>query len=204
MRNIKFQTGEYYHIYNRGVDKRNLFMDKNDYLRFLKNMKNFNETETRSLIPETGSQLTPKLVEFICYCLNPNHYHFLLEQLVDKGIEKFMHKLGVGYVMYFNQKYNRSGYLFEGRYKSIHIQDDFYFFWLSGYINGNSEIHKIAEAKKYQLSSYLEYLGKTNNQICNSKKILNRFKNIKEYQNFVQVVIKEAKTRKKIDKYILE
>ncbi len=211
MRNIKFQTGEYYHIYNRGVNKRDIFLDKNDYLRFLRNIRDFNNEstdsqrdyekrriiETESRVPETRSQFMPKLVEFVCYCLNPNHYHFLLRQLVDKGMEKFMHKLGIGYVMYFNQKYDRSGPLFEGRYKARYVENNSDFIWLSSYINGNPEIHSIAKAKGHPWSSYLDYLGKTDNPICNKKEVLSQFESINEYQNFVNTVIQEVVSNRK-------
>jgi len=216
MRKIKFQTGEYYHIYNRGVDKRDVFMDEDDYLRFLKDIEDFNNNLTDSqrghvksegflkLKTESRAFETRSLVEFVCYCLNLNHFHFLLKQLVDRGIEKFMHKLGVGYAMYFNQKYNRSGSLFEGKYKAVQVQDNS---WLSAYINGNPEIHQIAfpsvkttenkKAENYSWSSYPYYLNKRKEDICNKRNILKEFKNIVEYKNFVQIVIQEEKAKKK-------
>ena len=206
MRNIKFQIGEYYHIYNRGTDKREIFMDKSDYLRFIRNMEIFSETESlsRDLVAEKGERLK-KQVKFICYCLNPNHYHFLLKQSENKGIEKFMHRLGVGYSTYFNKKYNRSGVLFQGPYKAIHIKENSYFIWLSAYINGNSEIHKIFKAENYQWSSYMEYLERRNSNICNKNNILDQFKNINEYKDFVDLVIQERKEgRAERKKYILE
>jgi len=86
----------YYHIYNRGTDKRKIFLEKWDYVRFL------NE---------------PKLVDIICYCLNSNHYHLLVKQTTKNGISKFMHKLSLGYTSYFNDKYRRIGSLFQGKYK---------------------------------------------------------------------------------------
>jgi len=164
MRKFEFQTGEFYHIYNRGVDKREVFLDKWDYVRFLKSLREFNNDsiyeqrvyarnrELMGLSPE-ASGLSP-LVEFITYCLNPNHFHFLLKQLRDNGIRIFMHKLGTGYTCYFNQKYNRSGSLFQGPFKAIHIKSDSYLLWLSGYINGNAEIHKIAKAENWVWGSY--------------------------------------------------
>lgn len=78
----------------------------------------------------------------MCYCFNPNHYHFILTPLVDNGIEKFMHKLGSGFTRYFNGKYDRTGVLFQGPFKAIHIDSDEYLMYLSGYINLNNKIHK--------------------------------------------------------------
>ena len=129
MRKTQFQNEYYYHIYNRGVDKRDIFMDDKDYLRFLRTMRELNNNSTdlqrdyekRKLektkrlslgYPRLSLMGTPNLVSFIAYCLNSNHYHFLVKQLVEDGISKFMHKLSTGYTRYFNEKYNRSGSLF--------------------------------------------------------------------------------------------
>ena len=118
-----FANGEYYHIYNRGVDKRSVFMDKFDFERFLQSIEEFNSENPigsiyeNSFIKDQTEGKKKKLVRIICYCLNPNHYHFILEQLVDRGIEKFMHKLGLGYTQYFNLKHHRSGALFQGPFR---------------------------------------------------------------------------------------
>lgn len=193
MRKIKFYNGEYYHIYNRGVDKQNIFKDKNDYLRFLDSMNFYSKIKTGSLEGDPVLR-----VEIICYCLNPNHFHFLLKQLIDKGIEDFMHRLGVSHAMYFNKKYNRSGSLFQGRYKSIRIKNNSGLLWLSAYINGNPEIHDIVRAKDYPWSSYLECLKKISSQRGDKSIILDQFKNQNEYQEFTNLVIEEARLNKKI------
>ena len=110
-----FANGEYYHIYNRGADKRDIFADKFDFERFLQSIEEFNSEDPigsiyeNSFIKDKTKTKKKKLVNVICYCLNQNHYHFILEQLVDRGIERFMHKLGGGYTKYFNLKYQRTG-----------------------------------------------------------------------------------------------
>jgi len=215
MRKFEFQTGEFYHIYNRGVDKREVFLDKWDYVRFLKSLREFNNDsiyeqrvyarnrELMGLSPE-ASGLSP-LVEFITYCLNPNHFHFLLKQLRDNGIRIFMHKLGTGYTCYFNQKYNRSGSLFQGPFKAIHIKSDSYLLWLSGYINGNAEIHKIAKAENWIWGSYLDYTGKRRGMLCNKNIILSQFETIEEYRDLVNIIIKESSQGKEeLKKYLPE
>src|SRR3989344_3231626 len=109
MRNIKFANGEFYHIYNRGTDKRVIFDDEFDFQRFLKSMKMFNCVAPIGSIYEQSfvsqeSRLggrTTKLVNLICYCLNPNHYHFLLEQVTEGGISEFIKRLGGGYAHSF-------------------------------------------------------------------------------------------------------
>src|SRR3989344_6008505 len=117
MRKMAFLPGEYYHIYNRGVDKRNIFSDKKDLGRFFQSMKEFNTKNPIGSLYENS---------FVNYCLNPNHYHFLLTPLVEKGVEKFMQRLGTGYTMYFNERNKRSGSLFQGKFKSKHINSNEY------------------------------------------------------------------------------
>src|SRR3989344_8431518 len=111
MRKTSFAEGEYYHVYNRGVDKRDIFTDNEDYTRFLLSMREFNVRDPIGSIYENSfakEQLTHKpskrqpLVKFIAFCLNPNHYHFILQQMTERGVEKYMHRLGTGYTKYFN------------------------------------------------------------------------------------------------------
>src|SRR3989338_10441959 len=150
MRKTKFATGEFYHIYNRGVDKRNIFEDPEDFWRFLESMKEFNREDAIGSLYAINNDKekfrgsaskNKKLVNFVAYCLNQNHYHFILEPLVEGGIQKFMHKLSTGYTMYFNDKNKRAGSLFQGRYKSIHIDSNEYLLHLSVYVNLNDKVH---------------------------------------------------------------
>lgn len=230
MQKIKFASGEYYHIYNRGVNKQNIFYDEKDFVRFLIEMKEFNSTKAigglyRKYLRDKKEKDNPNrgttsnlevveveplfglsfLVEIICYCLNPNHYHFILKQVAENGISKFMHKLGTGYPAYFNQKYSHSGHLFQGHFRPVHIDTNEYLLWLSGYINGNVEIHKIAKAENYKWSSYQDYLGLRDGTLCNEKIILSQFKSIEKYKEYVKMVIKESGGRKEeMKRYMLE
>jgi REP element-mobilizing transposase RayT len=216
MRKIKFANNEYYHIYNRGVDKRDIFCCNENYVKFLINIRELNNKSTyekrardkkelSSKTLELSSFLSlPKFVDIICYCLNRNHYHLILKQLIDKGIEKFMHKLNTSYTNYFNQKYDRSGSLFQGRYKAIHIDTNEYLLWLSGYVNGNAKIHKIAKTDNYKWCSYQDYLNKRSGSLCNKEIILDQFKNAEEYKKYVEMVIGESSKRKDLEKYFIE
>ena len=99
-----------YHIFNRGVEKRTIFLDESDYLRFMTNLAIFNDTKSvlnaKYRIKEREKPDARKpLVDILAYCLMPNHCHFLLRQKEDDGISKFMNKIGVGYANYFNLKY---------------------------------------------------------------------------------------------------
>ncbi|MFZ1020100.1 MAG: transposase [Minisyncoccia bacterium] len=157
MRLQSIVTGEYYHIYNRGVDKRDVFKNKADLLRFIESINEFNQIETIGSIRDLRKNKTePKalnesnkkpLVSFSAYCLNPNHFHFVLKQLVDGGIAKFMQKLQGGYTYYFNVKNSRTGALFQGTFKSHHIGNENYFNKIIGYVNKNYQIHNIPKSK---------------------------------------------------------
>ena len=139
----KFVTGEYYHIYNRGVEKRNIFLQIADYFRFIFCLYELNDKkmvvmrdrlEERKIrkkisIGETygfHNKRGELLVEVVIFCLMPNHYHLVLCQLVDGGISLFMKKLSNSYTGYFNEKYKRRGIgsLFQGRFKAVHVEND--------------------------------------------------------------------------------
>ena len=128
---------------------------------------------------------TTKLVNIIAHILNPNHFHFILEQVSDKGIEKFMQKLGGGYTRYFNVRHSRNGVLFQGKFKSVHIDSDEYLLYLSAYVNLNDRIHKLPDGSSF--SSWNEYLGQNQQEeICLKDIILDRFKDKEDYRKFAE------------------
>lgn len=223
MRKIQFVNGEYYHIYNRSVENLPIFQDEEDYLKFKRGLKDFNNKsyyEERAVmvrkygLKELSSFLekVEKIVEIVCYCLLPTHFHLILKQLMTNGIPKFLHKIGTSFTNFINKKYGRSGSLFQGPYKAIHIDNNDYLLWLSGYVNGNPEIHGIAEAESYQWSSYGYFLGVKKDELITDREIiLRQFKELsslkeegQEYKKFVQVVIEESQKRKDLEKYLLE
>lgn len=143
MRRLIFAETEYYHIYNRGLDKRDLFSDKNDYNRFIQSVYYFND---ENFSPENfdyqGLTLIKsfnrdELVNVIAWCLMPNHYHFVLKQKIDGGVTKFMRRLGTGYTMYANTKYERNGHVFQGPFKAKTISDNEYLQHVIRYIHLN-------------------------------------------------------------------
>ncbi|MEK7477976.1 MAG: transposase [Patescibacteria group bacterium] len=183
--------GERYHIYNRGVEQRSIFQDRHDLLRFLQCLEDFNEIEPSGGLYmqsfEKDLQLrhqVSKLVNIICYCLIPNHFHLMLEQVAEKGIEKFIHRVCNGYAKYFNHKYHRVGPLFQGPFKSSLIDDNEYLLRMSVYINLNYRVHRLPQNALYQ-SSWEQYLGKSNN-LCDKKIITSQFKSLGEYNNFAE------------------
>lgn len=214
MRKVQFINGEYYHIYNRGVDKREIFLDEKDYQKFLRGLKEFNNKsyyEERVKALEEKKELSSflggleRIVNIVTYSLLPNHFHLIIKQSADNGISNFMHKLGTSFTNYFNKKYNRSGSLFQGPYKLIHVKNNDYLLWLSGYINGNSEIHEIANSATYRWSSLKNFLEKGQSEILKDTSIiLSQFKDLKNYKTFVAEVIQEGRNKKEMEKYLLE
>lgn len=154
MRKVKFIKGNIYHIFNRGVEKRTIFMNNSDKWRFLQGLFLFNnENISTNLLwqveREKGKANFRTLQEFIkdkqnnrnplvrimADCLMPNHFHLLIEEIKDGGISRFMHKLGVGYTGYFDKKYERVGGLFQGAFKAAQITNELYLKYLLIYIN---------------------------------------------------------------------
>lgn len=180
-----FAQGEYYHCYNRGVDKRTIFYDRQDFNYFLKSMYCYNSDCSRSklrLYTEDllNSRDTIPIVAIAAYCLNPNHFHILIKETSVSGISKFMQKLGTGYTMYFNEKYKRSGGLFEGAYKARHINDDTVLRHVAAYINLNNEVHGILERSKFR-SSYHEFVPDFQPAVRGQTSDLSRYKLCSEY-----------------------
>lgn len=132
------------------------------------------------------AKITPKerLVDITAYCLNPNHFHLLLKELQKNGLPLFMKKISTGYAMYFNKKNERSGILFQGRFKSTHIDNNDLLLYISSYINCNSEVHNIEKAENYQWCSFSEYINENKKGICQKEVILNQFKGKEEYKQF--------------------
>lgn len=139
-----YKKNSYYHIYNRGVEKRDIFLDEEDYVRFLR------------FIRDSGIK---KDVDFLCYCFMPNHFHFLVYQRGKRDIEKLMRSLMTKYSMYFNNKYDRVGKLFQGIYRARIIRSDEDLINVSAYIHNNyRKEHPRMFPENYKYSSFSLYL----------------------------------------------
>jgi len=138
LRKQSFAPGEYYHLYNRGTEKRIIFLDKEDYEHFLFLMYICNTTKSIEL-RGIGQNFDrgETIVDIGAYCLMPNHFHILVCEKIENGISRYMHKLMTSYSMYFNKKYKRTGKLYEGVFKSIHIDKDNYLKYIYSYIHLN-------------------------------------------------------------------
>jgi putative transposase len=200
-------TGNLYHIVSRGVDKRKIFLDEEDHFRFIHDLFEFNDAapvnnaayffNSRQKSKDIGSPYIQNerhkrklLTEILAFCLMPNHYHLFLRPRSDNGISKFMQKVNIGYAKYFNEKYERTGALFEGRYKSIHIKTEGHFIYLPYYIHFNPLDLKFPEwrqkslkdyegafsfLEQYRWSSFLDYIGKRNFPSVTQRDFLSNF-----------------------------
>lgn len=177
-RKVAFAHGEYYHLYNRGNSKQTIFHDTEDYQRFINllYLSNSNVNFKIHFSPRDifEAKRGEPLVAIGAYCLMPNHFHLLVTQMVDGGTSKFMQKVTTGYSMYYNKKYQRTGTLFEGKFKSVHANNDRYLKYLFSYIHLNpiklidsqwkkQGIKSQSKAKNfllgYEFSSYKDYFG---------------------------------------------
>lgn len=200
--------GGFYHIYNRGVEKRKIFKDSKDYGVFLsyvkeclqkpKGRQNLNSGNLKSAVSKKSSLNNRKTknyfnkMELLCYCLMPNHFHLLIKQENKDVMESFMRSLATRYSMYFNRRYGRVGKLFQGHYKAVLINDENYLLHLSRYIHLNPLEYSTNIENTY--TSYLDYLGKRKSKWVNTRLILSffkkskvkEFKKINTYKNFVE------------------
>jgi len=222
-RKVPLLNGEYYHIYNRGVDKRNIFTTESDIERFTQSMREFNTVEpigsiyensfrkvTRQTINHQLGNQVSKLVEIISYCINPNHYHFILRQIEDQGISKFMKSLNGGYTKYFNEKNKRNGSLFQGKFQSVHVASNEQLLYVHAYVNLNYIVHGLVGVNGEPISnlirsSWNEYIGKNKNNMCEKDIILGQFENIDTYKKDSLAIVSEiAQKRHEFKNFLLE
>lgn len=137
-------TGEIYHVLNRGTENRVVFQNKRDYERFLITLFECNSTDLNfknryRIDLSKGNKKSPEnpVVEILCICLMPNHFHMTVKQLIDGGVAKLMQRAGNSYTKYFNIKNNRKGSLFMSRYKAVHVKTDSQMRHLITYIHAN-------------------------------------------------------------------
>jgi putative transposase len=168
---------DFYHLINRGVDKRKVFVEDGDYIRFIHDMYVFNDTQSAPnyvVKARAAGRKRNLLVRIHAFSLMPNHYHILASPVQDGGLSLFMRKLNMGYAKYFNEKYGRTGVLWQGTFRKILIVRDAHFKYIPYYIHLNpldlthpqwrsGTLHNHTSAltflSKYRWSSYLDYNG---------------------------------------------
>lgn len=200
----------YYHLYNRGVEKRTIFLDQQDYAVFLSYLKEYllpkNEKELyeRLANPQISSTERNKLLKslhlsnfnqeiiLLAYCLMPNHFHFFVKQKSNNAIDRFIQSLCTRYVMYFNKKHKRVGSLFQGVYKAVTVEKENQFVYLSKYIHKQALKLQDLVLQEKQPCSYPEYLSQRKTEWVHPEEILSRFSNENpalSYKNFVMETI---------------
>lgn len=202
----QYLENSYYHLYNRGVEKRTIFLDDQDYAVFLSYLKDYliprDEDELRKKLADTNLTYKEKdkilkllrlnnfadEITLLSYCLMPNHFHFFIKQKKSESIDKFMNSICTRYTMYFNRKYKRVGSLYQGVYKAVRVINDGQFIYLTKYIHKQAIALKGKTLEK-QPSSYLEYLGKRNMNWVKPEEVLSYFSKTnlaQSYQSFVE------------------
>lgn len=187
-----FAENSYYHVFNRGVEKRKIFLDEQDYKIFLYYLFVYLMPleEVLTKYPKLPLRLYNKNlaleVDLNAYCLMPNHFHFLIYQKSRNGISKLMKQVTNAYTLYFNQKYKRVGGLVQGRFKAVAIETDELLLHVSRYIHLNPLVAEIVRRlENYRWSSYPDYTSKNNVSVCKTDIILSHFYKPELYKEFI-------------------
>lgn len=207
-----FANNEFYHVFNRGVEKRLTFLNKRDYQRFIDSINYYRIKDpptrfsfrNRPILLQKSIMNNSPLVEIICFCLMPNHFHLLVKQIEENGITIFLSKFSNSYTKYFNTKHKRIGPLFQGSFKAVRIEDDEQLIHVSRYIHLNPLIdYLVKNLRLYKYSSYLEFLGRQKG-FCEKKVILDNFNSYTDYEKFVLDQEDYGRAIKQIEKVLLD
>ena len=202
-RKIPLVNNEIYHVLNKGISLQPTFLTKRDYQRALQTIFYYQNqkpplkysrflslsNKQRETILDNLRKQKLIFVEIIAFCLMPNHFHFLLKQVANRGISKFISNFTNSYTRYFNTKNKREGALFKGKFKSVRIESDEQLLHVSRYTHLNPYssyvIKTLEELENYPYSSLPEYLQRSPKGSCQKEIILDQFKNLNSYKNFV-------------------
>lgn len=204
----QYAENGYYHVYNRGVEKRRIFLDEQDYNVFISYLRDYllpknEETLLKKLSdPNTFYKEKDKILKLLrlknfsqeitllAYCLMPNHFHLFVKQTDAKSINKFLSSLATRYTMYFNQKYKRVGKLCQDIYKAVLVDTEDQFLYLTAYIHSQALASQGSTLQSYeQPSSYPEYLGQRKTEWIHPEEVLSFFSKTNpklSYQSFVE------------------
>ncbi|MEX2013897.1 MAG: transposase [Parcubacteria group bacterium] len=202
MRLIRIAPGEYYHLYNRAVNKQVIFHDTGDYLRFLflilyfqsplafQQLGRLVKDFVQHRVLDIGEDVIKKrTIELVAFCIVPNHFHLLVKELEEGGIAAYMQRVLNAYSKYYNTKYEKSGHVFQGPYQFVHIEDNRQLLHVSAYIHRNSrEIARwFRKEHQYPWSSYQDFIGENRwGGLLVQDIILGQFKDKDKYNHFVQ------------------
>lgn len=203
----------YFHLFNRGIEKRDIFLSANDRERFVQTIRIcrlvnspqvstfFRQLKLGLINPESNleEKWGPALVEIIAYILMHNHFHFEVKELIKGGVSKFIQRLDNSYTRYFNVKHERTGHLFESAYKSVEIETDEQFIHLSRYIHtnpANSSKTNLTpkQLKAFPWSSLPVYLGEKS-LVCQPGEVMAFFKSSDDYWDFTKAGIRKEELK---------
>ena len=215
MRHVAIVNDNYYHIFNRGVNKGSIFFADRDYQRFFeaavhyisKNSKFSYERKSNFSSDDPVSSLNENVdkVSVLAYCLMPNHFHFLVKQLANGGVTDYFRRLANSYSHYINVKYKRTGPLFESRFKNVLVKSDDQLLHLSRYIHLNPIVSGLVKnLDSYIWSSYRSYVDVTEDNLSNPEDVLNNFKSKDDYRRFVMDQVDYGKQLEKLKHLVLE
>jgi len=212
VRSVPLATNYFYHIYNRGVDKREIFSDYSCYARFVSTLEHYLKydypysglkrrlkkaqfpLEKQNILRQLEMRRVSPPVEIISLCLMPNHYHLTLKQLVENGISNFMHRIGIAYTTYFNIRNERSGRLFETTYKAVLVESDEQLLHLTRYQHINPRslgLKTLKELVGYPWSTLGSYLGEKRFSFVNPEVVMSAYKKPGDYLDFISAEIDE-------------
>ena len=219
-RKVPLITNEIYHVFNRGIDGRITFSNQKEFIRAYQVMKYYRFSSPPvnfSKFINAGANAVEKynevswgekLASIMCYCLMPNHFHFLLRQETDGGISKFLSQFLNSYTRYFNTKNERVGPLFLNDFKNVLVESEEQLLHLSRYIHLNPYSSKLVEnlsdLYKYEWSSLTEYVGGSEDYICDKEMIMSYFKTKESYKKFVSDRADYQRELKRIENLLIE
>lgn len=217
-RAVVLANDQVYHIFNRGIERRTIFTKKREYQRMTDTLWYYRHAHVPMALsayyahPQGAKETMTALlngdtrysVSILAYCLMPNHFHLLIRQHIDQGIQKFMANIQNSYTKYFNTKYKRVGPLLQGTFKAVWIESDDQLLHVSRYIHLNpmaSFLVSDTQLLTYPWSSLPEYKTPRDGGVCETTTILGMIKTRTAYKDFIFDQIDYAKTFGKI-KYI--
>ena len=204
MRNIKIAPGEYYHLFNRAVNKQVIFHDVRDYARFLFLILYFQseikfpqigrivKEFVKSRAFDTGDEQEiskNRTVELVAFCIMPNHFHLIVKELEEGGIADYMQRVLTAYSKYYNVKYEKSGHVFQGPYRVVHIENDRQMLYLSAYVHRNPRELKgwLSREGSYPWSSYTDFVERNRwSKLLMPDIILGSFKGPEKYKKYLK------------------
>lgn len=217
-RHVLLRDQEIYHVFNRGIDKRVTFSDSREYERAYICMNYYLHispaTKLSNFLRAQGNNKPPpenvgkRHADLLCFCLMPNHFHFLLRQLHENGISKYLSNFQNSYTRYFNTKHERTGPLFSTQFKAVRIENLNQLLHINRYIHLNpfssDVVKKAEEVFSYPWSSLKFYVESNYSQLIDKNTVLANFRSLPEYKRFIINQANYQKSLKKIENLVLE